>query len=326
MNLDQILKGEKLQIADVGSTGGPEERWKKWESNLFFHTFDPDPRAQAWSQPSCNHPIGLWSTSCRMSLNLAQFPPATSLYKMHHAITDAFLHRDSLQQIGQMEIALERLDDVLKGERIDFLKIDAEGAELEILKGAEESLAHLLGFQVEACFCPIREGIPSFSDFEIFAKERHFQLFQLQREHWIRKNNLCTWDSSPQLIWGNALFLLSKQEFLQRLEKNKEPDKLLVKYCLILIAYQLYDYAYELCEERQSEAARFILGYLHSLPPPKRRDFSKIVLSLTAAGLQYFLTFSKDKRRHRLCTIRRKLRQLGQACLFLGRNGYAIYD
>lgn len=35
------------------------------------------------------------------------------------------------------EVMVERLDDVLSGERITFIKMDVEGSELEALKGAE---------------------------------------------------------------------------------------------------------------------------------------------------------------------------------------------
>ncbi|MBS0623578.1 MAG: hypothetical protein JSS62_03050 [Verrucomicrobia bacterium] len=54
-------------------------------------------------------------------------------------------------------------------------------------------------------------------------RQAGFQLFQLEREHWIRKNNIATFDSSPQLIWANALYLLPKQVFLQRLKLSKHP-------------------------------------------------------------------------------------------------------
>ena len=147
--MQEILGEEKLQVADVGATGGPEERWKKWTDAVFFHTFDPDPRAKPWDIPSKNHPTGLWSSKCRKTLKLAAYPPATSLYSMNRAETDAFLHHKALHCVGETEIELDTLDHSLQGQKIDFLKIDAEGAEFEILKGGNETLKSCLGFQVE---------------------------------------------------------------------------------------------------------------------------------------------------------------------------------
>jgi FkbM family methyltransferase len=161
------LKGEKLYIADVGAAGGPEPHWSLWERGCFFYTFDPDPRVTPWSGSCQNFPIGLWSHKCTQQLHLAAYPQATSLFKPNFAFLDSFAASAYLKEIGTRSIELNGLDTVLSGKSLDFLKVDAEGAELEILKGAMKALSNqCLGLQLEALFSPIRQNAPTFSDLE----------------------------------------------------------------------------------------------------------------------------------------------------------------
>ena len=46
-----------------------------------------------------------------------------------------------MPEIDQIRVETERLDQVIpENTRIDFIKIDVEGAEFEVLKGAEKNL------------------------------------------------------------------------------------------------------------------------------------------------------------------------------------------
>lgn len=331
MHLLEFLKSlfleRKLSIVDVGATGGPEVRWKKWSDLCFFHTFDPDPRAQPWSSCSKNYPIGLWSRQCTKMLNLTAYPPATSLFKHNHEALQVFQNHAQLEVVGKKRIKLDTLDQCLEGHSVDFIKIDAEGAELEILKGSEKILrTQCLGLQLETCFFPLHKKAPTFSELDLFVRAFDFQLFQLEREHWVRKNRILTFDSAPQLIWGNALFLLSKTTFLKRLETSPDPETLFLKYIVILLAYHLYDYAYELCEELSLEIAKELKKELRSLSPSKGRYLTQLILSLVVGGGKYALCFSNKRKQHRLCYLKRKVRELGHACLYLGKNDYALYD
>lgn len=322
--LNHMLGEEKLFVADVGATGGPETRWKKWMGYCHFYTFDPDPRAQSWDSASTNFPVGLWSEPCIKTLNLMKFPQASSLFEINHRALDSFLNAWCHIQVGKENIALDTLDRLLGNNPLDFLKIDAEGAELEILKGGKDLIRDkCLGLQLEVSFCEKHKNAPFFSELDPVLREQGFQLFQLQREQWIRKNNLFCLESSPQLIWGNALYLLSKETFLQRLKVSSNREAFFAKYALILLTYHLYDYLYELCEEASMEPLKTALEQLIKID---RRKVFSLFLSLAFGYGKYLLAFSKNGKKRRSNYLKRRIRQVGYACQRLGRSAFAVYD
>ena len=61
-------------------------------------------------------------------------------------------------------LATTDLDSFVKRElisQIDFIKLDIEGAELEVFKGAKKTLQGSLGISTEAVFYPWRKGMPN---------------------------------------------------------------------------------------------------------------------------------------------------------------------
>ena len=46
----------------------------------------------------------------------------------------------AINENGSSSVSVVSLDDVLDGQRVSFIKMDIEGAELEALKGAKESI------------------------------------------------------------------------------------------------------------------------------------------------------------------------------------------
>jgi hypothetical protein len=62
---------------------------------------------------------------------------------------------------------------------IDYLKVDTQGAELSILKGAGDLLDSARVLEVEVEFNPIYKGQPLFSDVDTFLRDKGFVLWKL---------------------------------------------------------------------------------------------------------------------------------------------------
>jgi FkbM family methyltransferase len=85
--------------------------------------------------------------------------------------------------LGQEVTALHRLDCIthpaLAKSKSALLKIDTQGYELAVLKGAGDLLARIRGIQVELSVVPLYEGQPVFDEVMAFLRDRGFGLWDL---------------------------------------------------------------------------------------------------------------------------------------------------
>jgi len=91
---------------------------------------------------------------------------------------------------------------------VDFLELDTQGAELEVLEGAERVLdASVLGLLIEVEFAPMYHDQPLFGDVDRFMRSRGFELFDLMRYRVRRGPLASTIPTRGQLLWGRAFYL-----------------------------------------------------------------------------------------------------------------------
>jgi FkbM family methyltransferase len=75
------------------------------------------------------HPFGLWHENTTLRFD------SSTVMGASHIVTDAN------QEDNILEIKVKKLDDILNGEKVTFIKMDIEGAELNALRGAEQTIA-----------------------------------------------------------------------------------------------------------------------------------------------------------------------------------------
>jgi FkbM family methyltransferase len=82
-------------------------------------------------------------------------------------------------------IAMRRLDSLLPEtlERPVFLKVDTQGAEIEVLKGLGKRIGEIDLLVLEATLMPLRNGIPQFADIVRFCDEAGFAVYDLLEGH-----------------------------------------------------------------------------------------------------------------------------------------------
>jgi len=83
--------------------------------------------------------------------------------------------------------------------RIKLLKVDAEGHDLAVLRGAEKLFnGHMIdAVVVEVMFAPIFEGQPLFEDISLYLRKFGYRLFDLRQ---VKKSK------SGHMRFGNAVF------------------------------------------------------------------------------------------------------------------------
>lgn len=81
--------------------------------------------------------------------------------------------------VAEHPVTTHRLDDVVTDAEIDFLKMDVQGAELAVMKGAPRLLATTLLIETEVEFIPLYKGQPLFADVDTFMRGAGFQIHAL---------------------------------------------------------------------------------------------------------------------------------------------------
>lgn len=108
------------------------------------------------------------------NLFLTQHSGFSSLFKPDQASAEYLGFVRPMKVARTEEIMTERLDDLDEIQPIDFLKIDIQGGELDVISSARNKLSEALVIQTEVRFFPLYENEPTFGDLENELRDQGF--------------------------------------------------------------------------------------------------------------------------------------------------------
>jgi FkbM family methyltransferase len=205
-----------IVVADIGARGGPHSRWQKQAHVL---AFDPDALPETTADNVVWLPYALGARRERRPFFRTAFPPASGLYRFDEGIFARFDARDDVAIVDTVEVDVVDFDTLARELDLpqpDVFKIDAQGAELEILHGAAGHLAGAIAVEVEVWFERPHPDVPLFSEVDLFLRSHGFHLFDLSVQRYARAG--CSdplyelaggfgTTESGQVIWGDAVYV-----------------------------------------------------------------------------------------------------------------------
>lgn len=181
-----------FRIIDVGSAGGLHPRWNKIKDKEVL-SFD------------ARENFALWSYRTKKTLYITRGKTKSSLYEPNIELLKEFPNWQRFEVIEEVSVNTEALDDLIKGS--DFIKIDVQGAEFDILQGATENLESATGIELEVEFVELYKNQVLFSRIDSFLRFLGFRLYQLNPIYWQTIEEKHSGIKPGQLIYADALYL-----------------------------------------------------------------------------------------------------------------------
>ena len=158
-------------------------------------------------------PFALGENNEKRKLYITENPMCTSLYKPNENLANLYheLQYMNLKKETEIEtITLDSFVDEHSIDVIDFIKIDVQGAELDILKGSKKLLNNVLKIECEVEFIPLYHDQPLFGDIAKFLSQYNFMFNKfLGLSGRTLKPLIANRDktSASQHMWTDAIFI-----------------------------------------------------------------------------------------------------------------------
>jgi len=239
-----------IQILDVGAMATSQERYHPLlAAGLAQVTgFEPNPaefaRLQGRKGPYRYLPHFLGGGQ-PATFHLTRYPGCSSLLAPDPKVIDLFMTIGCADPSGNFHvqktetIETVRLDDIKPPLAVDFLKIDTQGYELEIMRNGTATLANTLVIECEVEFVPMYREQPLFGDVQCFLRDQGFMLHKLidvAGRPFRPFNPPNPYMPMSQLLWADAIFV---RDFT-RLDAYSD-DALLKAAAVLDVVYSSYD-------------------------------------------------------------------------------------
>lgn len=227
------LLDRPLVVLDAGCRWGFAEAWEALGAQVELIGFDADAEecralGEGVGESSVRYvAAALGAAPGPAKLYVTREPACSSLYPPDPELVRERPELACTALASVADVELTTLDAWAAGASVsaaDFLKLDTQGSELDILRGGERLLATVRALEIEVELNPIYRGQPLFGDVDRFLRDRGFVLWRLG--HLVHyglaggasetgSEDRQYFDSQPvvfrarggQLFWGHAFYV-----------------------------------------------------------------------------------------------------------------------
>ncbi len=227
---DAVDPRERFIILDGGAREAlADPRWQSLEPRrVRLYGFEPDEKEVAeLNRIAAERGLdyryfaaGLWSKPGNLTFYENKSPGGGAFYEQNTGLTDRWKFANSEQKFLSMDIfyptaratwkvtSLEAWAAENGIDDLDFMKLNVQGSELEILKGSGPLLDATIGLMVEVSFVESYKDRPFFADIDAFLRQHRFSFFDLIGHHYMgRARSPITARHAPGLypLWGQLI-------------------------------------------------------------------------------------------------------------------------
>ncbi len=134
-----------------------------------------------------NYALG--DTNGKVEINISSDSQCSSILEMMPSHLKSLPNSD---YIGQEEVTICKIDTII-GNFVNnlektFMKIDTQGFEKNVLAGADESLKHIIGLQVELSLIELYKGEVLYDEMISFIRSKGFRIYSLEPGFYDKKS------------------------------------------------------------------------------------------------------------------------------------------
>lgn len=277
-----------LTLVDVGARWGALDFWTLFGDKARIYCFEADVEEAARLNSENKSPYveflpyAVASEPGEVEVVITEGPGCSSIYEPVRALYERYPGCAMMRPARSLTAKSTTLDRFL-GDRgvtkIDALKLDTQGSELDILKGAERLIRDCVFLNIEIEFNPLYEGQSLFCDVDRFLRDRGFVLWRLNNlAHY--STGLVASEAHPillasepgsyqyvpvdngQLFWGDAFYV--KEAACPTSAASLSVEEAVAGACLVS-QWRLWDLAIEMIRKSGAED---LLAQLQRLVPP----------------------------------------------------------
>ena len=233
---------QKFTLLDIGAANGANGRWNIISDKLDSILVEPHKESakdlklqgleviESVLHSEDNKEIKFYST---------RKPMCSSFYKPNFDHLKNFLNKERFEIVSESTFSTKTLDsEIIRFQQPNFIKIDTEGSELDILKGSKNTLLNVFGLEVECSFYQLRVGQPLFEEVRSYLKSLDFvfidfvSMIRWEKDHF-------GFSGQPQIT--DALFLKNEDKIIEKFNTKEISLDDLLNYFVILVAYERVD-------------------------------------------------------------------------------------
>ena len=240
----KIIHSTTISLLDVGAAHGAYDRWSSFKRHIDYFAVEPDSRSstsvlKSNSASAYNSETlitkALWHSVGEVTLNLCRKPMASSIYEPNRQFTDLFPEPERNDIVGKVTLPCETVDRIAQqlNTTFDVIKLDVQGAELDVMHGSAKSLEHALAIDIEVEFCELYKGQPLFDQVFSFLRKAGLEFIDFT---YIYRWSPDTYNGLGQATFSDVLFMRAPEKVAESSDAST-----ISKFAMICAVYERGD-------------------------------------------------------------------------------------